>query len=460
MKFALQLLTFSPGVLAFAPASACRSALCDFSRQVWAGPDKGCVPAPPPCDFGREDYKLNGAEMACVPRQPPAGTLVWYNMDHGKCSIAGPATATSLQFTFSANSGVLYTNAPYKYVLKPSEVEVLSDMGHYEGKAVAVSLLINQQTVLYVGTVRQGVLVGEMITGNVNELQGAADVDCILNEVQVADAMSAVGFGQCVFSGDGHLTVAIDTARIFSGAGSLTALTDMSIFEGLNAATYDLSGNYDVFTVGEANATHVSGRSYFSTRLQTWQTTSAQGEPLTEACSLFVDLSDRATSCQLTWWTSGTYVTEVDTQTTYNTAYNAGSHLEDYAIYVRCDASCPKDLALWLFDEDECSENPGWFETKCSEHSPCDKATKKCQNNPKNFYPKADYEDFRIVRYDECVKGVYFKDLPTCSTFDDRYTPHPDGVLICGSSESDDKDGNDDLVRDLGGYYLQSKMFL
>ena len=217
--------------------------------------------------------------------------------------------AGAAHIKITVDSGVLFTNAPYKYVLQPSEVAELSNMSHYVGKAVSVALHggahgvgalrdshDGESTVVYVGTVASGadnvgVLTGERIAGGVADILPGEEIDCVLDEVQDVTGLSAVGFGECSFSGDGRIDIAFDTARIFSGAGQIapTNITNLGVFKGLNAGTYDKSGEYEVFTITGANATHMAGTTYFSTRLETWGTDFAAGEAHVEECSVFID---------------------------------------------------------------------------------------------------------------------------------------------------------------------------
>ena len=70
----------------------------------------------PLCDFATYDYKLQGAEMACVAREPDASTLLWYDLEHGKCTVKS-ADATTVVFDISVDSALMFTTAPYQKVL-------------------------------------------------------------------------------------------------------------------------------------------------------------------------------------------------------------------------------------------------------------------------------------------------------------------------------------------------------
>ena len=231
--------------------------------------------------------------MQCVARD--ATDLLWYDIEHGVCSVVS-ANATSLVFAITVDSAVLFSSVPHTKVLLPSEIERLSNIDHYEGKAVAISLHFDGSTHLYVGTVRvrrdgMGELVGQRVSG-ADGAPPSGEVDCVLEEVANVTGISAVGYGECTFSGDGHVDIMLDEARLFSGAGNVLepkATHGLSAFKGLNAGTYDKSGDYEVFKISEINATHVSGITYFSTRSATWATDFTAGERVTEACSLFVD---------------------------------------------------------------------------------------------------------------------------------------------------------------------------
>ena len=137
-------------------------------------------------------------------------------------------------------------------------------------------------------------LVGECIgghaVGDVETLVTSGEFDCVLDEVQNVSGASAVGFGECAFSGDGRVDIEVHTARVFTGAGVVRSnMTDLGIFEGLNAGTYDESGDFELITITKANATHVSGTTYYSTRLETFTTDFAVGETHVEECSVFID---------------------------------------------------------------------------------------------------------------------------------------------------------------------------
>ena len=262
------------------------------------------IPIPEPnqacamCDWEHENYVLVGAEMRCVSREPPAQELVWYNLDQGTCSVVS-ATAEELVFNMTVSAGIEFTNAPYKHVLLPSEVAELSNMSHYEGKAVAVSLHIGARArpLIYVGnlTVRpdgmavlHGERVGEHTTAIVAMLLGT--VSCMLNEVRDMVQSSAVGHGTCHFSGEGVVDIGIDAVRMFSQAGIVAPGTaDLGVFTGLNAGTYDESGDAEVLTITQATTTHLTGTAYFSSRLGTWATDVGRGVPHRERCSFFVD---------------------------------------------------------------------------------------------------------------------------------------------------------------------------
>lgn len=254
----------------------------------------------PACDWAREDYRLFGTQMACVAREPDATELVWYEMEHGKCTVVS-ASATELVFNITVTSAVFFTAAPYQKTLLPSEGAELSEMSNYVGKAVAVALKGgDNKTALYLGTVAVGdgalgVLTGERIAGASVTVPLDEELDCVLDVVKDLKDVSAVGLGECSFSADGRIDIAIDTASIFSGAGEVAAKhvtdasMDMGLFEGLYAGTYDESGDYEIFAITRANTTHMSGTAYFSTRIETWTTDFAAGEPHKEECHFFVD---------------------------------------------------------------------------------------------------------------------------------------------------------------------------
>ena len=120
-------------LLGFASLPRACDESCEWGKEVWGGPATGCVPSAP-CDWATHDYRLRGGAMECVLREPSASALLWYNMDHGRCTVVN-GTASRIAFELDALSGVSFTNAPYTYVLMPSEVAELSDMHHYADKA-------------------------------------------------------------------------------------------------------------------------------------------------------------------------------------------------------------------------------------------------------------------------------------------------------------------------------------
>merc|ERR1711935_1197094 len=143
------------------------------------------------------------------------------------------------------------------------------------------------------GSVRadgKGQLIGERLAGANHQVLGAP-VDCVLDEVASVKGTSAISSGQCTFSGDGRIDATLQALYTFTEAGVLLPVnaTTASLFKGLNAAVYTKNGTYEVFTISQINETHVSGLTYFSTRLQTWETDFSTGEKLVEECSLFVD---------------------------------------------------------------------------------------------------------------------------------------------------------------------------
>ena len=233
--------------------------------------------------------------MTCVARDPDESELLWYDLEAGKCSVTS-ANDTHVIYEIAVDSAVLFTSVPYQKVLNPSQTAELSNMSHYDGKAVILSYGVGGQMHLYVGkgSVRadgKGQLVGERLAGANHEILGAP-VDCVLDEVESVEGASAVGFGQCTFSGDGRIEATLQAAYGFSGAGVLfpvNATTALTLFKGVNAATYTKDGTYEVFTITQINQTHVSGVTYFSNRLQTWPTDYSLGEKLVDDCSLFID---------------------------------------------------------------------------------------------------------------------------------------------------------------------------
>ena len=255
----------------------------------------GPLPEPEqPCDYSTHDYKLVGTKMTCVARDPDESELLWYDLEAGKCTVTS-ANETHVIFEIAVDSAVLFTNVPYQKVLNPSQTAELSNMSHYDGKAVMLSYDVGGQMHLYAGkgSVRadgKGQLVGERLAGANHEVL-AAPVDCVIDEVKSVDGQSAVGFGECTYSGDGRVDITLEALHTFTGAGVLVPIEtdDPSVFKGVNAATHTKNGNYEVFSISQINETYVSGLTYFSTRLQTWSNDFSPGEKRLEACSLFID---------------------------------------------------------------------------------------------------------------------------------------------------------------------------
>ena len=237
---------------------------------------------------------LVGTQMTCVARDPDESEFLWYDLEAGKCSVTS-ANETHVIFEIAVDSAVLFTSVPYQKVLNPSQTAQLSNMSHYDGKAVMLSYDVGGQMHLYAGkgsvrTDGKGQLVSERLAGANHEVL-AAPVDCVLDEVKSVDGASAVGFGECTYSGDGRVDITLEALRTFTGAGVLVPIEadDPSVFKGVNAATHTKNGNYEVFAISQVNKTHVSGLTYFSTRLQTWSNDFSPGEKRLEACSLFMD---------------------------------------------------------------------------------------------------------------------------------------------------------------------------
>ena len=251
---------------------------------------------PPPCDYSTHDYKLSGTEMTCVARDPEPSELLWYNMEAGKCTVTS-ANETHVIFKIAVDSAVLFTSVPHRKVLNPSQTAQLSNMSHYDGKAVVLSYDVGGQMHLYTGkgsvrTDGQGQLVGERLAGAKHAVLDAP-IDCVLDEVKSVEGASGVGFGECTFSGNGRVDITLQALHAFTGAGVLvpTEIDDPVLLVGVNAATHTKNGNYEVFTISQVNKTHVSGFTYFSTRPQTWPNDFSPGEKLVEECSLFIDVT-------------------------------------------------------------------------------------------------------------------------------------------------------------------------
>ena len=257
-----------------------------------------CLLTADKCDWDLEEYRYDSTTGGvCLAKRPTASDLTWYDLDHGKCTVES-ANATRLVVKFDAESGVLFTSAPYRIVLDPRVAKELSDMRHYEGKAVAMNVHRDgAESLLFLGTVESvntdgsGVIVGERLAGP-DMSGGDAPSDCVLMEVKAIDAYSAIGVGTCTSGGDGGVSIAVSRAVVFKKDGERVSHVPLSVFTGLNAAVYDKAGDYEVFTIREASQTQVKGDAYFSTRLETWNSDLGAGEEHVGECTLFIDVRD------------------------------------------------------------------------------------------------------------------------------------------------------------------------
>ena len=253
-----------------------------------------CLLTADKCDWDLEEYRYDGTTGVCIAKRPTASDLTWYDMDHGKCTVES-ANATHLVVKFDADSGVLFTSAPYRIVLDPRVATELSDMRHYEGKAVAMSVhREGAESLLFLGTVESvnadgsGVIVGERLSGP-DTSGGEAPSDCVLRAVKAVDAYSAIGMGTCTSRGDGGVTIAASRVAVLNQDGQRVSDVTLSAFTGLNGALYDDAGDYEVFTIREASPTQLTGDAYFSTRLETWDTDIVAGEEHIGECTFFID---------------------------------------------------------------------------------------------------------------------------------------------------------------------------
>ena len=93
--------------------------------------EAACLARENECDWDHEEFRASdGGGGACFAKRPPAEDLTWYNLDHGICTVSG-ANASHIRFSFDADSGVLFSAAPYKLVLDPRVKSELSNMQHY-----------------------------------------------------------------------------------------------------------------------------------------------------------------------------------------------------------------------------------------------------------------------------------------------------------------------------------------
>lgn len=247
------------------------------------------------CDLEREDCMKVGMSMECVTREPDTRELLWYNMQHGFCNIT-ESTPTHLAFSARFDSGVSFTNKPYTYVLYPRDVASRSQMSNYLGKALALSLHpADTDPLYYIGSMSSvqddgvGVLMGVRLGGSGDAAVGQW-VPCVLDTVKDIDHESAVAVGECTYSGDGRIDVAVEGSRIITGAGEISESTDLAKFKGVNAGSIDESGDYEIFKISEITATGMSGITYFSTRPETWSAGLVDGVEHVERCGVFVDM--------------------------------------------------------------------------------------------------------------------------------------------------------------------------
>ena len=255
-----------------------------------------CLLTADKCDWDLEEYSHDGTTGVCLAKRPTASDLTWYDLDHGKCTVES-ANATRLVVKFDAESGVLFTSAPYNLVSYPRVVTELSDMRNYEGKAVAISVHHEgAESLRFLGTVESvnadgsGVIVGERLSGPDTSGGEARSEACVLREVKAVDAYSAIGMGTCTSRGDGGVAIAVSQAAVFKKDGERVSDVTLSAFAGLNAAVYDKAGDYEVFTIREASPTQLTGDAYFSTRLETWNSDLGAGKEHVGECTLFIDL--------------------------------------------------------------------------------------------------------------------------------------------------------------------------
>ena len=262
-----------------------------------------CLAAKDVCDWDSEEFRHDGSAGVCVAKRPRTSQLTWYNLDHGNCTVES-ANATHLVVKFDADSGVLFTSAPYKIVLDPRTKAELSNMRHYEGEAVAMSVhREGEENLLFLGSVESvnavgsGVIVGKRIAG-ADMSGGEAPSDCVLSEVKAIDAYSAIGVGTCTSRGDGGVSIAVSRTDVFKEDGERVSGMTLSAFTGLNGAIYDENGDYKVFTIREAGPTHITGDAYFSTRLEAWDTHLGAGEEHMGACTFFLDPVSPQKTCE------------------------------------------------------------------------------------------------------------------------------------------------------------------
>ena len=148
-----------------------------------------CLAPKDVCEWDREEFRSDGETGVCLSKRPTVKELTWYNLDKGVCTVES-ANATHITFKFEAESGILFTSSPYRFILDPRIKSELSDMHHYVGDAVALCIhRPGGENIVHLGTVEHanddnsGVLVGESIGGSSDGL-GDAPLGCVLQEVR------------------------------------------------------------------------------------------------------------------------------------------------------------------------------------------------------------------------------------------------------------------------------------
>jgi len=242
------------------------------------------------CDWKTQVY--DGQSMKCVERSVEnsnkSGERVWYDLDHGSCVVHSHSNSM-LNFSFTADAGLLYAAAPHREILAPKEASLFSDLSIYEGNQLVVIVHLGNKTIAHLGTMINGTLVGERIKGDDISAMQESD-DCVLGEVQPLTTLSAVATGNCQYDGDGQMVMGIDMQRVFNqDLKANFSDVNTNIFVGMNAASYDEDGNFELFVVSGMNETHISGEVYYSTRVGTWSTILGAGEAVAQPCSVLVD---------------------------------------------------------------------------------------------------------------------------------------------------------------------------
>ncbi|KAL7443069.1 hypothetical protein ACHAXM_008737 [Skeletonema potamos] len=281
----------------------------DGNDRLWVSPN---------CDFGnKEVFRFDGKNGECIAAAPPTVNIEWYGLQQGECNVIS-VTATRLEFKIErAETGILFSAIPNKFVLDPKNANEFSDLSHFKEKSIAVLInpnpanaLEDKEHVLFVGILQEvtqegiGIVVGKRMHGSDITEEDLATVSStslpfVLGSVNQTSSWSAVGVGTCTTDGVGGLSIKVDDFVGFTDT-SIDPDFRMEMFNGVNAAAFSPELGYDVFTITEAKGDlnwlpgddqsgSVTGDIYFSTKIGTWDTPLGPTNIVSETCFVFVD---------------------------------------------------------------------------------------------------------------------------------------------------------------------------